>query len=110
MALGKGHQPIGVRIQIRDFCTQQLLFASTTDIFIVVLRSEGAPCTRGRILLLAAENTAVSVIHVTHSLLVVAQFTAKLGENAANKGAIVELNCISLVEQALKMTLSLRKF
>lgn len=110
MALGKGHQPIGVRIQIRDFCTQQLLFASTTDIFIVVLRSEGAPCTRGRILLLAAENTAVSVIHVTHSLLLVAQFTAKLGENAVNKGAIVELNCISLVEQALKMTLSLRKF
>lgn len=56
--------------------------------FIVVLRSEGAPCTRGRILLLAAENTAMSIIHLTHSL-AVAQSTVKLGENAENKGAIV---------------------
>ena len=55
----------------------------------MVLRSEGVSCTRGQILLLAAENAAVSIIHLTHSLVTVAQFTVKLGENAENKGAIV---------------------
>lgn len=57
--------------------------------FIALLHSGAVLCTRGQILLLAAVNTAVSIIHLTHSLAAVAQFTVKLGENAENKGAIV---------------------
>lgn len=70
---------------------QNLHLASPLPIhhgFTAELRSEGAcaqevssaPCTAG---------TAPSIIHLTHSVMAVAQLAARRGENAGNKGAVV---------------------
>lgn len=50
------------------------------------------------------------IIHLTHSSAAAAQFTVKPGENAQNKGVIVELKRVSSVGQALEMALALGKF
>lgn len=78
-------------LQERVTSPQNLHLASPLPIhhsFTAELRSEGAraqevsaaPCAGG---------TAPSIIHLTHSLMAVAQPTAKLGKNAGNKGAVV---------------------
>lgn len=76
-------------LQTRDFCTWQLLFPSTMAIFHCGASLRGCALYKRSDSALPAENTALSIIHLTHSLVAVAQFTVKLGENAENKGAIV---------------------
>lgn len=75
-------------LQRRDFCTgsssSHLPWLSLPWRF-----AQRVCCVRELRFCSLLQKTAVSIIHFTRSLVAVAQFTVKLGENAENKGAIV---------------------